>query len=125
MAIWTLNRGSRSLRDRQTLMERMSERAAGCRCLTEAIDTTTSGGNMMMQMVGSFAAFERAMLNERTKVGMEAARTDGRIGRPPKLDSHQQKEIVNLVNTGKKTAADAARIFGLHPATVSRLMQRQ
>ncbi len=65
------------------------------------------------------------MLKERTKVGVEAARTDGRISRPPKLESHQQKEIVNLVKRGKKTAADAARLFGVHPATVSRLMQRQ
>ena len=81
---------------------------------------------MIMQMVGSFAEFERAMLKERTKAGVDAARKDGRIGgRPPKLKVHQQQEIIKLVTTGKKTAADAARVFGVHPATVSRLMQRQ
>ena len=37
---------------------------------------------------------------------------------------HQQQEIVNLVTSGKKTAADAARLFNVHPATVSRLLQR-
>jgi transposase-like protein len=36
---------------------------------------------------------------------------------------YQRQEIVNLVKTGQKTAADAARLFNVHPATVSRLMQ--
>ena len=45
-------------------------------------------------------------------------------GRPPKLKPHQQQEIVTLVKQGKKTAADAARLFGVHPATVSRLLRR-
>ena len=69
--------------------------------------------------------FERAMLKERTKAGLDAARKEGRIGgRPPKLKPHQQQEIVTLVKQGKKTAADAARLFGVHPATVSRLLRR-
>ena len=80
---------------------------------------------LTMQMVGAFAEFERAMLKERTKAGLDAARKEGRIGgRPPKLKPHQQQEIVTLVKQGKKTAADAARLFGVHPATVSRLLRR-
>jgi DNA invertase Pin-like site-specific DNA recombinase len=126
VAVWKLDRLSRSLRDLLTLMERIAERKAGFRSLTEVIDTTTLAGRMMMQMVGSFAEFERVILKERTKAGVDAARQDGRIGgRPPKLKAHQQKEIVNLVKKGKKTAAAAARLLGVHPATVSRLLQRQ
>jgi DNA invertase Pin-like site-specific DNA recombinase len=94
--------------------------------LTESIDTTTPAGRMMMQMVASFAEFERAMLKERTKMGLDAARKDGRIGgRRPKLKPQQQQEIVQLVRKGKKTAADAARLFGVHRATVTRLLQRK
>ncbi len=66
--------------------QRLAEAKAGFRSLTEAIDTTTPAGRMMMQMVGAFAEFERAMLRERTKVGLDAARQEGRIGgRRPKL----------------------------------------
>ncbi len=80
----------------------------------------------MMQMVGAFAEFERAMLRERTRAGLEAARRDGRIGgRRPKLTPQQQAEIVRMVSRGSKTAADAARLFGVHPATVSRLLSQQ
>ncbi len=80
---------------------------------------------MMMQIVGSFAEFERAMLRERTRNGLLAARTEGRIGgRRPKLSILQQQEIVQLVSSGQKTAADTARLFDVHPSTVARLLSK-
>jgi DNA invertase Pin-like site-specific DNA recombinase len=83
-------------------MERLGEAGAGFRSLTEAIDTTTPAGRMMMQMVGTFAEFERAMLRERTKAGLDAAREEGRIGgRRPKLSDRQQAEIRNMMTKGQ------------------------
>ena len=126
LVVWKLDRLSRSLRDVLIIMERLAEAEAGFRSLTEAIDTTTPAGRMMMQMVGAFAEFERAMLRERTKAGLEAAREEGRIGgRRPKLSPQQQAEIRKMVTRGDKTAAAAARLFKIHPATVSRLLTRQ
>lgn len=79
----------------------------------------------MMQMVGAFAEFERSMLRERTKAGLDSARREGRIGgRRPKLTPQQQAEITRMVSRGEKTAADAARLFKIHPATVSRLLSQ-
>jgi DNA invertase Pin-like site-specific DNA recombinase len=126
LAVWKLDRLSRSLRDVLTIMERLGDAGAGFRSLTEAIDTTTPAGRIMMQMVGAFAEFERAMLRERTRAGLDAARLQGRIGgRRPKLSAQQQSEIRRIVSKGEKTAADAARLFRIHPATVSRLLARQ
>ncbi len=126
LVVWKLDRLSRSLRDLLMLMERLGEAKAGFRSLTEAIDTTSAAGRMMMQMVGAFAEFERAMLRERTRAGLVAAREEGRIGgRRPKLSDKQQAEIVRMVQQGGRTAADAARLFNIHPATVCRLMARQ
>ena len=89
----------------------------------QAIDITTPAGRMMLQMLGSFAEFERAMLRERTKVGLESARRQGRIGgRRPKLRPQQQAEIIKMVSRSRRTAADAARLFDVHPATVCRLL---
>jgi len=125
VVVWKLDRLSRSLKDVLTLMDKIQQASAGFQSLTEAIDTTSPAGRMMMQMVGAFAEFERAMLRERTKHGLDAARKDGRIGgRRPKLKAPQELEIVHLVRTGQKTAADAARLFNVHPATVSRLLAR-
>ena len=83
LVVWKLDRLSRSLRDVLSIMERLGEAGAGFRSLTEAIDTTTPAGRMMMQIVGAFA-----------------------------------------VSKGDKTAADAARLFKIHPATVCRLLAR-
>jgi DNA invertase Pin-like site-specific DNA recombinase len=126
LVVWKLDRLSRSPRDVLIIMERLAEAKAGFRSLTEAIDTTTPAGRMMMQMVGAFAEFERAMLRERTKTGLDAARAEGRIGgRRPKLSAQQQAEIRKMVIRGDKTAAAAARLFKIHPATVGRLLARQ
>jgi DNA invertase Pin-like site-specific DNA recombinase len=78
--VWKLDRLSRSLRDVLTIRERLSEMKAGFRSLTEAIDTTTPAGRMMMQMVGTFAEFERAMLRERTKSGLRNEASEQRLG---------------------------------------------
>ena len=98
VVVWKLDRLSRSLRDLLTIMEQLAEAGAGFRSLTEAIDTTTPAGRMMMQMVGAFAEFERAMLRERTQAGVDAARQQGRVGgRRPKLSPQQQSEIRKMV----------------------------
>ena len=52
LVVWKLDRLSRSLRDVLTIMERLAEAKVGFRSLTEAIDTTSPAGRMMMQMVG-------------------------------------------------------------------------
>lgn len=125
LVVWKLDRLSRSLKDVLTLMEKIEQAGAGFMSLTEAIDTTSPAGRMMMQIVGSFAEFERAMLRERTRNGLLAARKEGRIGgRRHKLTLRQQQEIVHLVDSDQKTAADAARLFNVHPSTVARLLAR-
>jgi DNA invertase Pin-like site-specific DNA recombinase len=113
-----------SLRDVLTIMERLTEAKSGFRSLTEAIDTTTPAGRMMMQMVGAFAEFERAMLKERTKAGLDAARRTGALA-----DAGQSYRLSIRPGSRRwfqraKTAADAARLFKIHPATVSRLLAR-
>src|SRR5438094_8606923 len=83
LVVWKLDRLSRSLRDVLTIMERLAEAEAGFRSLTEAIDTTTPAGRLMMQLGGAFAEFERAMLRERTKAGLDSVRREGSIGGRP------------------------------------------
>jgi DNA invertase Pin-like site-specific DNA recombinase len=78
---------------------------------------------MMMQMVGSFAEFERAMIRERTSAGIAAARAEGRIGgRRPKLNAAQRADIAENVMSGRHTAAQMARLYKVSEPTVSRLL---
>ena len=78
---------------------------------------------MMMQMVGAFAEFERAMIRERTSAGLEAARAEGRIGgRRKKLDASKRCEIGEGVTSGRKSGADMARLYNVSQPTVSRIV---
>ncbi|MEN9359634.1 MAG: hypothetical protein RL095_1169 [Verrucomicrobiota bacterium] len=123
VVVWKLDRLSRSLKEFLLILEKIEGAKASFKSLAEAVDTGTPAGRMMMHIIGSFAEFERAMLKERTKSGLDAARKEGRIGgRKPKLSDLQRKEIVALVSSGQKTAAEAARLFAISPATVSRMI---
>lgn len=126
LVVWKLDRLSRSLKDLLHIIDRVDKMKAGFRSLTESIDTTSPAGRMMMQMIGSFAEFERAMIRERTRAGLERARGEGRIGgRRPKLSPGQRAEIVDMVTCGRKSASEASRLFGVHPSTVSRILAEQ
>jgi len=123
VVVWKLDRLSRSLKDLLHLMERIKEADAGFRSLTESIDTTTPAGRMMMQMVGSFAEFERAMIRERTSAGLALARAEGRVGgRRRKLTERQRGEIAESVLSGRKSAAEMARLYRVSQPTVSRIV---
>jgi DNA invertase Pin-like site-specific DNA recombinase len=122
LVVWKLDRLSRSLKDRLHILERVETAGARFRSLTEAIDTSGPAGRMLMQMLGSFAEFERAMVRERTRAGLKAAAVRGRKGgRQPKLTPEQKAEILDGLGSGRKSAADLARLFRVHRATISRL----
>jgi DNA invertase Pin-like site-specific DNA recombinase len=123
VVVWELDRLSRSLKDLLHLMERIKEADAGFRSLTECIVTTTPAARMMMQMVGSFAEFERAMIRERTSAGLALARAEGRVGgRRRKLTERQRAEIAESVLAGRKSAAEMSRLYKVSQPTVSRIV---
>lgn len=123
LVVWKLDRLSRSLKDLLMILERVQSAGAGFRSVTEAVDTTIPAGRMMMQMLGSFAEFEREMIRERTRAGLCEAREKGRVpGRKPRITAEQKKEIVEAVASGRKSAAEMARLFNVHRGTISRFV---
>ena len=124
VVVWKLDRLSRSLKDLITILEKTEKAGAGFQSLTESVDTTTPSGRALMQMIGVFAEFERSMIRERTKAGLEEARKQGRVGgRRPKLTPSQKQEIMDSVSQGRKTEAQMARIFDVHRSTINRLVR--
>jgi DNA invertase Pin-like site-specific DNA recombinase len=123
VVVWKLDRLSRALKDVLHIMERIAQAGAGFQSITESIDTTTPAGCMMMQMIGAFAEFERAMIRERTSAGIAAARAEGRVGgRRKKLDAAKRREIAESVITGRKSGAEMARLYNISQPTVSRIV---
>lgn len=122
VVVWKLDRLGRSLRDLIDILDVFGERSVGFRSLTEAIDTTSPAGVALMQMIGVFAQFERSMLIERTKAGLERAKRDGvRLGRPLKLNGRQRDQVLKLVREGR-THKEVAELVGVSRSTVTRLV---
>jgi DNA invertase Pin-like site-specific DNA recombinase len=125
LVVYKLDRLTRSLSDLLQILTCLEKRKAQFQSLTENIDTTSAGGRMMMQMLGVFAEFERAMIRERTKLGIAQARALGRaIGRPGALDSTQIKEALRMVEQGR-SQAEVGRVFKVHRSIINRLVKEQ
>jgi putative DNA-invertase from lambdoid prophage Rac len=81
--VWRLDRCGRSLMDLVTTLQEVSDLNVGFVSLTEALDLTTSTGKAMAGMLSVFAAFEREILRERVRAGLDHARKSGTcFGRP-------------------------------------------
>jgi DNA invertase Pin-like site-specific DNA recombinase len=125
LVIWKLDRLSRSLKDLLFIVDRIAAAKATFTSLTEHLDTKGPGGTALMQMIGVFAQFERSMISERTKLGVRQAIADGKVvGRPSALDPDKKKHLMEMINSGQKTQAQMARIFGVNRSVISRMVSR-
>ena len=99
LVIWRLDRLGRSLKDLIQIAEKLKEREIGLKSLQEGIDTTTTTGQLMFNLFAVLADFERNLIRERSKAGLDAARSRGRLGgRPKSLNRDQQQLAVKLYN---------------------------
>jgi DNA invertase Pin-like site-specific DNA recombinase len=123
VVVWKLDRLARSTRDLLEIMAAIQAVGAGFRSLSEPwADTTTHAGKLMMTIFAGIAEFERALICERTSAGRVAAKERGvRFGRPRKFNAEQQRLALRLLEEGK-SVGEAARTFGVHPATIYRLV---
>lgn len=88
LVVWKLDRLGRSLRHLVNLLEKLERRGVGFVSLTEAIDTTTPGGRLVFHVMAALGEFERSLIAERTRAGMQAAKARGvHVGRPRKRAS--------------------------------------
>lgn len=123
--VYKLDRLARSLRDLLAILDRIESAGAGLRSCTEPVDTTTPAGRMLMQMIGAFAEFERAIIRERTMAGLEAARERGsRFGRARALTPTEEVACARLYSSGKHTKSELARRYGCSVSSIKRTLAR-
>jgi hypothetical protein len=72
LVVWKLDRLGRSIRHLIETVGQLEERKVGFRSLQESIDTTTSGGKLVFHVFAALAEFERDIIRERTRAGLEA-----------------------------------------------------
>ena len=126
LLVWRLDRLGRSLKDLIEIIAGLEKRGAGFRSLQESIDTTTSGGRLIFHVFGALAEFERNLIRERTRAGLEAARARGRKGgRPRKLDEKKLQLAYRLYDEKKYTIKEICHILGVAKPTLYAYLQRR
>jgi len=102
LLVWRLDRLGRSMLHLVTLIEGFKKRKVGFRSLCDgAIDTTTASGELIFNIFSSLAQFERRLIQERTRAGLNAARTRGRKGGRKKVSNRDPR-----VQTAKRMHQD-------------------
>ena len=124
--IWDLDRAYRSTKDALNEIDRLKDRGVSIRIASMDIDTSTPVGVLLYTFIGALAQFERQLLSERTKQGIEAARRRGkRIGRPPKLTRAQLQVAARRIGRTGESYEAVGRHYGVSGWTLSRSFQRE
>ena len=123
LIVWKLDRLARSMKQLIETFEKLRLRNIGFQSLTEAIDTTTVQGVLVLDMFSALAEFERALIRERRRAGLAAAKRAGRTGgRPPKLTEDDLDIARTLLANPDIPVADVADRLGVSPATLYRYL---
>lgn len=94
IVVWKLDRLGRSLKDVLFTVDELAERGINVRSLTEPVDTTSSMGRLMMQILLAVAEMERNLISERTKTSMEYKRSQDpswKPGRPHSITGYPKR----------------------------------
>jgi len=115
-----LTRLGRSTKDLFNLVEQIEKKGANIKSLKESwLDTTTPQGKLMFTFMAGISQFERDLISQRTKEGLEAARARGKKGgRKPKLDVSKKKAIYQLYEQKKISVKDICDMFKITKPTL-------
>lgn len=123
LIVCKLDRLSRSLVDLLDILKQIEAAGAAFRSLGETFETESPAGRMMMNMIGCFAQFEREIIVDRIKRGLEHARANGKIGGGRyKLSPADQREAIRLIQVDKMSQGQVADIYKVDRSTISRMM---
>lgn len=108
LVVWRLDRLGRSVRHLIDLVEQLRQRKVGFKSLCDgAIDTTTASGELIFHIFTALAQFERRLIQERTRAGLEAARVRGRKGgRKPIAPNNPRIQMAKKLHADKSLSIE-------------------
>ena len=119
LTVWRIDRLGRSVADMVSLVGDLEARGVQFRSLTEAIDTTTPGGELVFHLFAALAQMERRLISERTRAGLAAARARGRHGgRPTVMTPNKLAAARSLRVTTDLTLTQIAAQLGVSRTTL-------
>lgn len=119
--IYKLDRLARSTKELYQLTDQLNKNGVEFVSIHDSFDTTTPTGKAMFGMLAVFAEFERDIIQQRTKAGLEVARKRGKVGGRPAIDYKTKRQVIALFKAGE-SATDIAKEYGIGRATVYKIM---
>jgi DNA invertase Pin-like site-specific DNA recombinase len=120
LVVWKLDRLGRSVKHLVDLVGELDELGVHFRSLTDSIDTSTASGRFFFHVMASLAEMERELTVERTRAGLEVARSLGRVGgRKRKMTDSKLESARKLLASGVP-AKDVAKNLGVSVPTLYR-----
>ena len=123
VVIESLSRLGRSTKDLIELVELFKSRDVALISLKESIDTTTPTGKLLFTLMSAIAQFERDCIADRTREGLKAARSRGRVGGRPRTNIEQVKKAVKLYKTGQHSLKEIEELTGIKKDTLYRNLE--
>lgn len=119
-----LTRLSRSTKDLFELVERIHRTGADIKSLKESwLNTTTPQGKLMFIIFAGISQFERDLISQRTKEGLQSAKSRGRIGGRPVTDQEKINRALKLYNSAEYTIAEIEEMSGVSKSTLYRYIK--
>lgn len=122
LVITKLDRLARSMNDLTTITDQLNKKGVGFIVTDQNIDTTTSTGKLLFNILGSLAEFERDLIKARCAEGIKNAKAKGiKLGRKPTITDQMVADIKADVQAGELTKAAIAAKHGISRQTVYRV----
>lgn len=125
VVIESLSRLGRSTKDLIELTELFQSKGVHLVSLKESIDTSTSTGKLLFTLMSAIAQFERDVIADRTREGLNAARARGRKGGRPKASTDAIKKAIKLYNTGQYSIKEIQDLTGVTKSTLYRNLPKK
>jgi DNA invertase Pin-like site-specific DNA recombinase len=110
LCVVRLDRLGRSLKELLETVEYLKKCKIGLMSLEEKIDTSSAAGELIFHVFGAIAHFERRLIAERTKDGINAARLKGKIPGRPTLDKEKLSSALKLIESGLSPTSVAKQL---------------
>ncbi|MEO7673519.1 MAG: recombinase family protein [Pyrinomonadaceae bacterium] len=125
IVVWRLDRLARSLKHLIELTAEFEKRGIQLASITEGFDTTKPAGKMVFHIFGAIAEFERNLIKERTRAGLDAAKARGRVGGRKRVITAEKEKTLRMLLESSRDFRSHAIVLGISERTVRRFAAGQ